>query len=111
KFQFTTSGHEYHRLLAALAHDVDAVPDGVYLQSVGALINPAPHGQGLPGVGRASGDRRRVRGAVDVPHAVDDVGVWNLAWRRLSVHPLGRAPRRVSRRQSWVATGWTKAVA
>src|SRR5262249_21756006 len=44
---------QHHRILAAMAHDTDAFPDGLYLQSIAAVAYPTPAGKGAARIGWA----------------------------------------------------------
>ena len=46
ELQLAAQGVEHHRFLAALAHDADALPDRIPLQSVGAVVDETPGGEG-----------------------------------------------------------------
>ena len=52
QFQFAAARQQHHRFLAALAPYADALPDGVYLQSVELVDHAASNGQGTEGCGR-----------------------------------------------------------
>ena len=94
-----------------MAHDIDAFPDRVYLQSVSSLVDAPPCGQGPLRLRRAEQGPWGIHGAIDVSRFVDHACVGNLARRRLHVHRMGRAPRRVSDSQSCVAATGAQAVA
>src|SRR6266853_819423 len=58
EFQLTAPGIEHHRLLAALAHDVDAFSDSLHLQSPGTRVDAAPSAKGPSRVRRTQHDGR-----------------------------------------------------
>ena len=103
QLQLAAQGVEHHRLLAELAHDADAVPDRVHLQSVGAVADEAQAGPRAPRIRRAQSASRRLRFAADGSPDHDHVHFRALARGRLWIRHLGPDQRRLSRRQSRLA--------
>ena len=81
---------QHHRLLAALAHDADALYLRYSLQSDFAVDHSAAHDQRTVYQPKCAAHRRRLYFARRCTHIHDHVFGWSLAWSRSAIHCLGR---------------------
>ncbi len=106
-----------HRLLVALAHDVDAFSHGLHLQPYRAARDPRAHGGRQAAAATGQDDRRHLLRTGCLPHRVHHVHLRHLARRRLALRrlrpaarfllwwsPTAGVPGRHVRAGSWTAT-------
>ena len=99
QLRLAAQGDQHHRLLAALAHHPDPLPDRLYLQPDGADADPGAGGAAPADAARPRLAPARLPARARLPHGHHHADLRALARGGLHLHPLGPAARGLYRRQ------------